>query len=83
VIVDDVDFHDDVAADFLELNCGRIEIIFLAHLFSKLSIHISKRKYSRRNIIGMYASNKYTFYTPWSESASELYRPSDSRLSAK
>jgi hypothetical protein len=25
----------------------------------------------------------YFFFTPWSESESELYRPSDSRLSAK
>jgi isopentenyldiphosphate isomerase len=27
--------------------------------------------------------SKYIYYTPWSESASELYRPSDRRLSAK
>jgi hypothetical protein len=34
------------------------------------------------NIFSQY-EYKYPYKTPWSESASELYRPSDRRLSAK
>jgi hypothetical protein len=60
---------------FIDLLCN---MPFLRQFTILISV-----SYKLRVILGWYKQNQTNKQTPWSESASELYRPSDRRLSAK